>query len=107
MHLAPTDQSERVRQDEVEALLNRAIELLLLPTLENMRAVEEVLREAVVRMPDCATNGLGKKVRICERLLANAERSRPGIEGPPADAYTPQGDLAVRAQFRHRLELEA
>lgn len=92
---------------EVEALLDRAVELLVSPTLENLRSVEDVLREAIVRMPDGVSGEVAKKVRLCGRLLAGAEAGRPGLE-PPAAAYSAHGDAVPRpAVLQHRLELEA
>lgn len=114
--------SEAPAEEQVEALLDRAIELLVSPTLENLRAVEEVLREAVVRMPDpahaaesgperqppaaedAAVTAIARKVRMCGRLLASAEAARPGFE-PPAAAYTAQGAAEVR-RLRHHLDYE-
>ena len=80
---------------EAEQSLDRAVELLVRPTLDNLRTVEELLRDAVVRMPRPASEEIGLKVRLCGRLLDHAEVARPGSE-PPA-LYTAHGE-----QFRSR-----
>lgn len=98
--------------NEVESLLNRAVDLLVSPTLANLRTVEDVLREAIVRFPEDLPGdlaaGVATKVRLCERLLAGAEAGRPGLE-PQAAAYSPQGEKTGRRPLAraHRLELEA
>lgn len=102
----PAEEAGKV--PEVEGLLDRAVELLVSPTLGNLRAVEDVLREAIVRMPEDVSGAVAKKVRLCERLLASAEGARPGVE-PPAAAYSPYGEPLSRpaASHLHRLVLEA
>ena len=64
---------------DAEGLLDRAIGLLVVPTLENLGQVERLLGEAVSNL---AERGGGEsvalKVRLCGRLLEAAEAARPG-----------------------------
>jgi hypothetical protein len=87
---------------EVESLLDRAVELLVSPTLGNLRGVEELLREAVVRMPDQPDESVRRKVRVCGRLLDTAERGRPG--GAPAVFYTERGTPGTTRTSRLSIE---
>ena len=75
-----------------ERLLDRAIELLVTPTLENLRSVEDALREAIVRLPSDAEVGqkLAQKVRLCGRLLEGAETIRPAAS--PVATYSFRGE---------------
>ena len=74
---------------EVETLLDRAVELLLVPTLANMRSLEEVFREAIVRMPERPPEAVSSKVKLCGRLLESAQAGRPG--GAPLVLYNALG----------------
>jgi hypothetical protein len=92
------------RTNEIEALLDRAVELLIAPSLGNLAAVEELLREAVARMPDIAGESIQQRVRLCGRLIENAEARRPGSES--ALVYGQGGGVASRPSTA-RLQLEA
>ncbi len=89
--------------NEVERLLDEAARLLTAPTLQHLSSVEELLRQAVVRMPDEAGDLIRQKVRLCGRLIENAEAGRPGSEN--SGVYTPKG-IAPAAATRHRLQVE-
>lgn len=89
--------------NEVARLLDEAAQLLTSPTLQHLSAVEHLMRQAVVRMPDDVGDLIRQKVRLCGRLLENAEASRPGSEN--SGVYTPTG-IAPVAATRHRLQVE-
>lgn len=89
--------------NEVERLLDQAAQLLTSPTLKRLSSVEQLLREVVVRMPDEAGDMIRRKVRLCGRLIENAEAVRPGSEN--SGVYTPRG-IAPPAAPRHRLQVE-
>lgn len=76
--------------DGVAGLLDRAVALLTIPTLENLRQVEELLRESVICMPAEVTDEIRDKVKLCGRLVESAEALRPNGGAVPA-AYTPYG----------------
>ena len=84
-------------------LLDRAVELLTTPTIDNLRAVEELLREAVARMPEQPDGEIRRRVRLCARLIESAEAGRPGSYSP--GVYTAQGRRAG-TRMTHGLEVE-
>jgi hypothetical protein len=91
--------------NEVTRLLDQAARLLTSPTLINLGSVEQLLREAVVRMPAEVDDQIRHKVRLCGRLIENAEAVRPGSEN--SGVYGPQGIAAApAAATRHRLQVE-
>ena len=87
---------------EVEQLLDRAVDLLISPSLANLKGVEELLRQAVVKMPDLASDSIRHRVRLCGQLVENAERSRPGSE--TSMMYGQQGSVGSRPTARLQLE---
>ena len=90
---------------EVGGLFDQAAQLLTSPTLINLGAVEQLLREAVVRMPAEVDDTLRQKVRLCGLLVENAEAIRPGSEH--SGVYTFQGIAAApAAATSHRLQVE-
>ena len=79
--------------------------MLTSPTLINLGSVEQLLREAVVRMPAEVDDMIRHKARLCGRLIENAEAVRPGSEH--GGVYTPQGAAASPAAATyHRLQVE-
>ena len=89
---------------EAAHLLDRAVELLIDPTIDNLRAVEDLLRAAVAGMPERPDEEIRRRVRRCARLIESAEAGRPGSLAA-AGVYTAQG--ARQAETRvTRLELE-
>ncbi len=91
--------------DGVTGLLDRAVSLLTIPTLENLRQVEELLRESVVCMPDEVSDEVRDKVRLCARLVESAEAMRPSGGAVPA-TYAPFGIPAAATRATTRLTLE-
>lgn len=91
--------------DAAARLLDQAAQLLTSPTLINLSSVEQLLREAVVSMPAEIDDMIRHKVRLCGRLIENAEAVRPGSEH--SGVYTPQGVAASpAAAMYHRLQVD-
>lgn len=85
------------QKNEAERLLDHAIGLLVMPTLENLGRVETALREAVGQLsePGCGGAAVAGKVRLCGRLLEAAEAARPGCGawgGGWGGAYDARGE---------------
>ncbi|MCC6539502.1 MAG: hypothetical protein IT162_18265 [Bryobacterales bacterium] len=91
--------------DGVAGLLDRAVALLTMPTLDNLRQVEELLRESVVCMPEEVTDEIRDKVRLCGRLVESAEAMRPSGGAAPA-TYSPFGAPPAAASTSTRITLE-
>ena len=89
--------------NDVEPLLDRAVELLTEPTLDNLRSVEGLFRQAAAKMPPLPSAVITSKVRLCGRLLEGAEAGRPGTES--MTLYTAGGE-PCRARIS-RLTMEA
>jgi len=87
----------------VESLLDRAVRLLVAPTLDNLGAAEQIFRQAIECMPGQPAEGIRRQVRLCARLVEGAEAGRPGSDA--LVLYHPRGERLRSSMPRLQLEV--